>query len=151
MKRNFMTACGSRCLWLIALVIMAMPAWGEASIAISDNRATETYWTKNNSAGDKVLLSAQEITALNRTMRTKSDSLVDLAAFDVNVPAASVKEMILKAQQDYRGESTPGEVYDASGKAISTASYAQAQANCNLKALQGTITGKYALTTERIK
>ena len=149
MKRNFMTACGSRCLWLIALVIMAMPAWGEASIAISDARATAAYWTKNNSAGDKVLLSAQEIDDINRTMRAKSSSLVDLAAFDVNVPAASVKEMILKAQQDYRGESTPGEVYDASGKAISTASYAQAQANCNLKALQGTITGKYALTTER--
>ena len=144
-----MNTLAGRCLWLLALAVMTLPALGEASISIEDERATAAYWTNRTVDGDKLLLTGKEIAATNKAMREKSASLVDLAAFNINVPADKLKEMILAGQQDFRGEMTPGEVYDAQGQAITLDSYRQAQANCNLGVLTGTVKGRYALTTER--
>ena len=149
MRKNFMNTLAGRCLWLLALAVMTLPALGEASISIEDERATAAYWTNRTVDGDKLLLTDKEIAATNKAMREKSASLVDLAAFNINVPADKLKEMILAGQQDFRGEMTPGEVYDAQGQAITLDSYRQAQANCNLGVLTGTVKGRYALTTER--
>ena len=149
MKKKFLTAVSGCCLGLCAMMFSPLPTFAADTIAITDQRATPSYWTKHTINGDKVLLTQQEISTLNRTMREKSKTLVDLAAYNIHQSAAAVKEMILAAQQDYRGEETPGEAYDANGKQVPTAHFKQVKANCNLEGLTGNITGEYALITER--
>ncbi|WP_051608613.1 SH3 domain-containing protein [Selenomonas sp. FC4001] len=149
MKRKILTAVSGCCLGLCAMMFSPLPTFAADTIAITDQRATPSYWTKHTINGDKVLLTQQEISTLNRTMREKSKTLVDLAAYNIHQSAAAVKEMILAAQQDYRGEETPGEAYGANGKQVPTAHFKQVKANCNLEGLTGNITGEYALITER--
>ena len=149
MKKKFLTAVSGCCLGLCAMMFSPVPAFAADTIAITDQRATPLYWTKHTINRDKVLLTQQEISTLNRTIREKSKTLVDLAAYNIHQSAAAVKEMILAAQQDYRGEETPGEAYDANGKQVPTAHFKQVKANCNLEGLTGNITGQYALVTER--
>lgn len=149
MKKKLLTAVSGCCLGLCAMMFSPVPAFAADTIAITDQRATPSYWTKHTINGDKVLLPQQEISTLNRTIREKSKTLVDLAAYNIHQSAAAVKEMILAAQQDYRGEETPGEAYDANGKQVPTAHFKQVKANCNLEGLTGNITGQYALVTER--
>ncbi len=149
MKKKILTALGGCCIGLCTMIISPLPTFAADTIAITDQRATPTYWTTHTLNGDKVLLTQQEINTINRTMREKIPSLMDLAAYDINKSAADVKEMILAAQQDYRGEETPGEAYDANGKQVPTEHFKQVKANCNLEGLTGSITGQYALVTER--
>ena len=150
MRKKILNTLSGCCLGLFVMTSFTPPAFAaESTIAITDQRAASSYWENRTPNGDKILLTAQEIKKINRTMREKSSSLVDLASYNINKTAAEVKEMILTAQQDYRGEETPREAYDANGKQVPTEHYKNVQANCNLEALTGSITGQYALVTER--
>ena len=150
MRKKILNTLSGCCLGLFVMTSFTPPAFAaESTIAITDQRAASSYWENRTPNGDKILLTAQEIKKINRTMREKSSSLVDLASYNINKTAAEVKEMILTAQQDYRGEETPREAYDANGKQVPTEHYKNVQANCNLEALTGNITGQYALVTER--
>ena len=149
MKKKILTAVSGCCLGLCAMLFSPTMTFAENTIAITDQRATPSYWTDRTANGDKVLFTPQEISTINRAMREKSSSLVDLSQYNIQQTAANVKEMILAAQQDYRGEETPGEAYDVNGKQVPTEHFKQVQANCNLEGLTGNITGQYALVTER--
>lgn len=69
-------------------------AFAADTIAITGQRATPSYWTKHTINGDKVLLAQQEISTLNRTMREKSKTLVDLAAYNIHQSAAHSRQLL---------------------------------------------------------
>lgn len=120
-----------------------------ASIAIHDDRATAAYWTNRIPGGDAVALTGEEIAALNREMRKKTESLRDLMDCPAEFAGAEVKELILDAQQDFRGEAEPGEYYDKGGVPITKSDFTLAQDNCNLEALPDAVGARYGVITER--
>lgn len=121
----------------------------EASSVITDDRATADYWTARIPRGDDTYLAPKEIQSVNRLMREKSHSLVDLSNFPSAVSRSNLEEMIFSAQQDFRGKATLGDYYDASGKSIEQKDYLNAHENCNLSSLAARTETRYAVTTER--
>lgn len=118
-------------------------------IAILDERATAKYWTSRQKQGDALWMTPAEIQTVNRLMRKRSHSLVDLAEFPSTVSGDELREKILVAQQMFRGAAVPGEHYAADGSPIGWADYQEAQSNCALVALGKRIDVRYGLTVRR--
>lgn len=131
------------------LVLLGGGSTSYASIAIHGDRATAGYWTERNLDGEKLCLTREEIIALNQTMREKITSLTDLMNYAQTVDGATLKELILGAQQDFRGESEPGEHYDKGGSPIRQYDYYVAQGNCNLEAVPASSDVRYGVVTMR--
>ena len=98
-----------------------------AAIEIADERATPKYWTRID--GDKIILTAQEISRLNSQMRLKDDYAADLTNFPQKISAENLKARILQASSDVGAEP---------------------QASQNLNAIVGDVKIKYAVTLERV-
>lgn len=131
------------------LVLVGMGSTSYASIAIHGARGTADYWTVRNHAGDKLCLTREEIASVNQAIREKTSSLTDLLTYPQEVDRATLKELILSAQQDFRGETDPGEHYDKGGKEISQVDYRIAQDNCNLDTVPASAKVRYGVVTMR--
>lgn len=131
------------------LILLGFGGTSQAAMAIHDDRATAGYWTERNPDGDKLYLTQEEIASVNQAMRAKTSSLTDLMRYPQAVDGAKLKELILSAQQDFRGEKDPGEHYDQGGKPISQDDYNLAQDNCNLEAVPASATVRYGVVTMR--
>lgn len=131
------------------LVLLGNGSTSYASIAIHGDRATAGYWTERNPDGEKLCLTQEEIVSLNQVMREKTTSLTDLLNYAQTVDGATLKELILGAQQDFRGESEPGEHYDKGGSLIRQYDYYTAQRNCNLEAIPASTEVRYGVVTMR--
>ncbi|SHK32426.1 SH3 domain (SH3b1 type) [Selenomonas ruminantium] len=133
----------------VLLALLGVGGISQASIAIHDDRATDGYWTARNPDGDALYLTQEEISSVNQAMREKTSSLTDLLNYPQTVGGAEVKELILSAQQDFRGEKEPGEHYDKGGMMISQEDYNAAQDNCNLDAVPASAAVRYGVVTMR--
>lgn len=131
------------------LVLFGFGSTSSASIAIHDDRAAAGYWTERNPNGDALYLTQDEIISVNQAMREKTSSLTDLLSYPQTVDGAELKELILSAQQDFRGEKEPGEHYDKGGMMISQEDYNAAQDNCNLEAVPASTAICYGVVTMR--
>lgn len=131
------------------LVLLGFGNTSSASIAIHGNRATAGYWTEKNPDGDKICLTQEEIASINQAMREKTASLTDLMTYPQAVGGAELKELILGAQQDFRGETEPGEHFDKGGSPITQYDYNAAQGNCNLDAVPVSSEVRYGVVTMR--
>ncbi|WP_050992834.1 NlpC/P60 family protein [Selenomonas ruminantium] len=131
------------------LVLFGFGSTSSASIAIHDDRAAAGYWTERNPNGDALYLTQDEIISVNQAMREKTSSLTDLLSYPQTVDGAEVKELILSAQQDFRGEKEPGDHYDKGGMMISQEDYNAAQDNCNLEAVPASTAICYGVVTMR--
>ena len=134
---------------MVLSVLLGAGNVSHASIAIKDARATASYWTERNPDGEAEFLTGKEIAAVNQELREKSASLTDLMSYPRAVADATVKELILSAQQDFRGEADPGEYYDRGGMPITWDDYNMAQSNCNLDAVPANTGIRYGVVTER--
>ena len=112
---------------VLMAVIIFMSGKTFAAIEITDERATPKYWTRID--GDKIILSAQEISQLNLKMRMNDAYAADLKNFPQKISAENLKARILKASNDVGVEP---------------------QENQNLNAIVGDTKIKYAVTTERV-
>ena len=131
------------------LVLLGFGNTSSASIAIHGNRATAGYWTEKNPDGDKICLTQEEIASINQAMRKKTASVTDLITYPQAVGGAELKELILGAQQDFRGETEPGEHFDKGGSPITQYDYNAAQGNCNLDAVPVSSEVRYGVVTMR--
>ena len=131
------------------LVLFGFGSTSSASIAIHGARATAGYWTERNPDGDKICLTQEEIASVNQAMREKAASLTNLMTYPQKVDGATLKELILSAQQDFRGETEPGEHYDKGGSPITQVDYNAAQGNCNLDAVPVSTEVRYGVVTMR--
>ena len=52
MKKKILTALGGCCIGLCTMIISPLPTFAADTIAITDQRATPTYWTKHTLNGD---------------------------------------------------------------------------------------------------
>ena len=112
---------------LLMAVIIFMSGKSFAAIEITDERATPEYWTRIN--GDKIILTAQEISQLNFQMRMNDEYAADLINFPQKISAENLKTRIIKAANDVEAEP---------------------QFNQNLEKIVGDAKIKYAVTTERV-
>ena len=119
------------------------------TIAIADKRATADYWTGRDPRGEELWLTGPEIGAVNERIRENNGTLTDLKEFATELPADELREMILDAQQAFRGAARPGEHYAADGSPIGWADYQAAQANCALTAIGRSGSVRYAVTAMR--
>ena len=105
------------------LILLGAGNTSYASIAIHDARATADYWTERNPNGEKLYLTYEQIVSVNQAIREKTSSLTDLMNYPQRIEGATLKELILSAQQDFREENTPGEHYDKGGVPITQDDY----------------------------
>ena len=131
------------------LILFGVGSTSYASIAIHGARATAGYWTVRNPDGDKLCLTQEEIASVNQAIREETSSLTDLITYPQEVDSVTLKELILSAQQDFRGEVDPGEHYDKGGRPISQADYQMAQDNCNLDTVPTSVNVRYGVVTMR--
>ncbi len=131
------------------LVLFGFGSTSYASIAIHGARATADYWTERNPDGETLYLTREEIASVNQEIREKTTSLTDLMSYPQTVDGATIKELILSAQQDFRGETDPGEHYDKGGRPITQYDYNAAQGNCNLDAVPLSTEVRYGVVTMR--
>ncbi len=131
------------------LVLFGFGSTSHASIAIHGARATANYWTERNPDGETLYMTQEEIASVNQEIREKTTSLTDLMSYPQTVDGATLKELILSAQQDFRGETDPGDHYDKGGRPITQYDYNAAQGNCNLDAVPVSTEVRYGVVTVR--
>ncbi len=129
---------------------MANNSMKQDTIALSDERAEASYWMNRQTAGDAILLTEEEIRKLNCRMKVRSSSLTDLSLFPEAVRGEELREWILTAQQDFRGQEEVQDLYDASGNPITREGYREALDNCSLSALRERASVRYAVAAERV-
>ena len=111
-----------------------------------DKRATAAYWLKPE--GDTIVLTGEEIRAVNRRLREQIRAINNLTAWPTEMSQADLQEMIGAAEQDFR-ENLPGEYYDTDGTPILPSAWEAAQGNCALGNIKAKNLAKYALTRRR--
>ena len=131
------------------LILLGAGNTSYASIAIHDARATADYWTERNPNGEKLYLTREQIVSVNQAIREKTSSLTDLMNYPQRIEGATLKELILSAQQDFREENTPGEHYDKGGVPITQDDYDTAKENCNLNSVSVKTDVRYGVVTMR--
>lgn len=85
---------------LLIVVVILMNEKSFAAIEITDERATADYWTKKNLKGDEIILTAKEISNLNKIIRNHDDYSADLYNFPQKISAEMLKSRINKATDD---------------------------------------------------
>lgn len=122
-------------IFLVMVMIFFMSNKVFASIEITDARATPEYWLSRTVDGDKIILSAQEISRLNIQMRNKDDYAADLYNYPQKISAAQLKSRISQLIHIEK---------------IKLEDYRQAAANRNYDAIVNDVTVEYAVTSERV-
>ncbi|WP_432646701.1 NlpC/P60 family protein [Mitsuokella sp.] len=120
-----------------------------ASPEITDERATADYWTQRNSAGDQVILSKEQVKEVNAGLRSRNDTLADLAVLPETVSADEVRQRIenVQALGDFDTAAVPDLYKNGSG--LTSYSYSFAHKNCNLSAIPETANIRYGVVTRR--
>lgn len=133
---------------LIGVLLMIFSNAQAAGISIQDNRATADYWTGKNSSGETAI-AANDLEMLNLQIRQKAPSMVDLAKYPDKVSSQTLNSKINAATARGRFSGTTIPKLFKNGAGLTEFSFTHAKANCNLDALPGEATVRFALTTRR--
>ena len=117
---------------LLMIVVILMSEKVYAAIEITDERATADYWTRKNLNGDEIILSAQEISNLNKIIRNRDEYSADLINFPQKITAENLKNRIAKLTDD-----------------VKISDFQVGMENRNIEAISSEVKIMYAVTLER--
>ena len=129
------------------LLIQSGTVGSAASIEVQGEGATASYWVKRTDNGDALLLTSEEIEAVNRKIRQPNSWLTDLAQYPETVPADDIRASMVATMLDYAEDSLP-ELYK-NGARLTQYSFEHAKQNCNMEALPAVQQVRYAVACQR--
>lgn len=118
-----------------------------AGTAVRDERADASYWTERTTDGEALLLTAEEVAALNQKLHQPGSWLTDLSGYPERVAAEAIRADIIAAMGNFAEDELPGLYKD--GQRLTRSGFEQTKKNCNLEALPDQQEVRYAVVTQR--